>query len=62
MAVYKKGKARSVTGSVGSKGCGMSRLPRCLDNRLTDGGGVTLPYAPAALYSFLLVAGQTPGP
>jgi hypothetical protein len=28
----------------------MSRLPHCLDNRLTDGSKVIKPYVPAALY------------
>jgi hypothetical protein len=29
----------------------MLRIPHCLDSRLTDGGNVVKPYAPAALYS-----------
>jgi hypothetical protein len=32
--------AISVTGRVGRKSCETSRLPRCLDNQLTDGSGV----------------------
>jgi hypothetical protein len=34
---YKKGKANPVTGREGPQGCGTSRLPHFLDNRLTDG-------------------------
>jgi hypothetical protein len=49
--------------------CEASKLPHFLDSRLTDGGEVGQPFAPAALhpqedswYSFLLEAESTPGP
>jgi hypothetical protein len=64
-----KSKAIPVTGRGGSQGCETSRLPHFLDNRLTDGGEVSLTRRPAALdpqedswYSFLLEAVSTPEP
>jgi hypothetical protein len=45
-----KGKAIHVTGRGGPYGCETSRLPHFLDNRLTDGGEISLmrwpPFAP----------------
>jgi hypothetical protein len=63
----KKCKAIPVTGRGGPWGCKMSRIPHCLDNRLTDVGKVVSPmqrpllYSPETLflcfwYSFLLEA------
>jgi hypothetical protein len=40
---FLKSKAISVTGRGGLEGCEMLRIPRCLDNRLTDGGKVVSP-------------------
>jgi hypothetical protein len=58
-----RGKAIPVTGRGDPCGCETSRLPHFLDNRLTDGGEVSLTRRPAALYpqedswySFLLEA------
>jgi hypothetical protein len=46
-----KVKATPVTGRGGPYGCETSKLPRFLDNRLTDGGEVdSLTRRPAALY------------
>jgi hypothetical protein len=42
----KKGKAIPVTGRGGPHGCETSRLPHFLDNRLTDGGEVSLTRLP----------------
>jgi hypothetical protein len=43
--------AISVTGRGGRVGCEMSRIPHCLDNRLTDGGqAISLTHA-GTLYS-----------
>jgi hypothetical protein len=65
----KKGKAVPVTGREGLEGCERSRLPHLLDdNRLTDGGEVSLTRRPlfttqeSSWYSFLLQAESTPGP
>jgi hypothetical protein len=41
-----KRKAIPVTGRGGPHGCEMSRLPHFLDNRLTDGGEVSLTRRP----------------
>jgi hypothetical protein len=64
-----KGKSNPVTGRGGPQGCETSRLPHCLDNRLTDGGEVSLTRQPASLYpqedswySFVLEAESTPRP
>jgi hypothetical protein len=69
VSVVKKkteGKAIPVTGREGPLGCGTSRLPQFLDNRLTDGGEVVSltrrpPFTPQhdSWYSFLLAAEST---
>jgi hypothetical protein len=41
-----KGKAIPVTGRGGPYGCETSRLSHFLDNRLTDGGEVSLTHCP----------------
>jgi hypothetical protein len=45
-----KSKSIPVTDRGGPQGCETSRLPHFLDNRLTDGGDVSLTCRPAALY------------
>jgi hypothetical protein len=68
--VVKIGKDIPVTGPGGPYGFETSRLPHCLDNRLTDGGEVvSIKRLPAVLYlhehswySFLLEVESTPGP
>jgi hypothetical protein len=66
-AVKKRGKAIPVPGHGGPKGCERLRVPRYLDNRLTDGGKVVSltrrpPFTPQedSWYSFLLGAESTP--
>jgi hypothetical protein len=69
---YDNGKKRyssvHVTGREGPYGCERSRLPHILENRLIDGGKVSLTRRPSftpqenSLYSFLLEAESTPGP
>jgi hypothetical protein len=60
-------KGVSVTGCGSPYGCKTSRLPHFLDNRLTDGGKVSLTHRPplslqkSSWYSFLLEAESTPG-
>jgi hypothetical protein len=61
----KKGQITPVTGCGGPLNCDASRLPRFLDNRLTDGGEVvSLASRPRftpqedSWYSFLLEAGR----
>jgi hypothetical protein len=68
-ATLKNVKAILVTCRVGASSCETSRLPHCLDNRLTDGGEVVSltrrpPFAPQedSWYSFLLDAYSSPGP
>jgi hypothetical protein len=68
-AVKKKGEATPVTCHGGPQGCGTSRLPHFLDNRLINGGQVvSLARRPLftpqedSWYSFLLEAESTPGP
>jgi hypothetical protein len=48
ISYHKKSRALPIRGL---EGCEMLRIPRCLDNRLTDGGNVVSPNTPAALYS-----------
>jgi hypothetical protein len=69
LCCYVKDKAILVTGREGPYGCEMSRLPRFLDNPLTDGGKVvslTLrpSFTPQEIfwYSLLLEAESIPGP
>jgi hypothetical protein len=57
-----------VTGRGDPQGCETSRFPHFLDNRLTDGGEVSLTRQPSAFYpqedswySFLLETESTPG-
>jgi hypothetical protein len=64
----RKGTVIPGAGNGGPEGCETSRLPHFLDNRLTDGGEVSLtdlpPFTPYkdSWYSFLLEAESTPGP
>jgi hypothetical protein len=69
MKVKKINKAIPVTGREGPYGCERSRLPRLLDNRLTDGGKVVsltrqtlFTRQEDSWYSFLLESESTPGP
>jgi hypothetical protein len=63
---YKKNKGIPVTGSGSPYSCEMLRVPHFLDNRLTDGGKVSLMRRPPfttqenSWYSFLLEAESTP--
>jgi hypothetical protein len=65
LCVFQKGKAVPVIGREVQE---TSRLPHFLDNRVTDGGEVSLtrrpPFNPQedSWYSFLLEAESTPGP
>jgi hypothetical protein len=57
-----------VTGSGGLYGWEMLSISHCLDNQLTDGGGVSFTRWPSftpkedSWYTFLLEADSTPGP
>jgi hypothetical protein len=56
----KKSKAISVTGREGLQGCEMLRIPRCLDNRLIDGGKVVSPthrpHSPETFFFLVLIS------
>jgi hypothetical protein len=64
---HNKSKVIPATGCGGTSDCETSRLPHFLDNRLTDGGDVSLTRRPSytppddSWYSFLLETDSTPG-